>query len=270
MSELSSSLLSRRDGNAGGQITRADAAGGLLRLPHGPRERAPEPPRHERADRQRADRRDQEPAHGRSEQRVDLPREDDDGEHRLGTAARRLGDAHRRRCGGEHERSSSPGQRLPGAQLDQVEIRARHPTRERVDRAPAGPETNDGDALEVEGVAQVGQHPQLTLVVEVLDRRGDLAGLRPQLALGLLPRAQASEHERADPREQQRGRDRAEDDQREATGHAQLLEPVADAAHGRERKAVAQLLAQLPNMDVDGALVAVPVRAPRAIEQLTA
>ena len=40
--------------------------------------------------------------------------------------------------------------------------------------------------------------------------------------------------------------------------------------NGREWEAVAQLLAQLANVDVDGALVAVPIGAPRAIEQLTA
>src|SRR5436190_23318734 len=49
-----------------------------------------------------------------------------------------------------------------------------------------------------------------------------------------------------------------------------LLEPVTDAAHGREREAVAQLLAQLTDVHVDGPFVAVPVGTPRAVEQLAA
>src|SRR4051794_5411145 len=47
-------------------------------------------------------------------------------------------------------------------------------------------------------------------------------------------------------------------------------QPVPDAPHGGERQGVAELLAELANMDVDGALVAVPPLAPDAVEDLLA
>src|SRR5438270_1664396 len=45
-------------------------------------------------------------------------------------------------------------------------------------------------------------------------------------------------------------------------------EAVPDAPHGGERQGVAELLAELANVDVDGALVAVPSRSPHAVEEL--
>ena len=48
------------------------------------------------------------------------------------------------------------------------------------------------------------------------------------------------------------------------------VQPVADAPHRGEGKGVAELLAQLADVHVDGALVAVPVVAPHAVEELAA
>ena len=48
------------------------------------------------------------------------------------------------------------------------------------------------------------------------------------------------------------------------------LEPVPDAAHGRDHDAVAELLAHLGDVHVDGAGVAEPVVAPHAVEDLLA
>src|SRR5277367_3889205 len=45
-------------------------------------------------------------------------------------------------------------------------------------------------------------------------------------------------------------------------------QPVADPPHRGEGEAVAELLAKLPDVDVDGALVAVPPFPPDSIEQL--
>jgi hypothetical protein len=47
-------------------------------------------------------------------------------------------------------------------------------------------------------------------------------------------------------------------------------EPVPDAPDGGEREAVAELLAELGHVDVDRALVAVPIDAPHAVEKLLA
>ena len=48
------------------------------------------------------------------------------------------------------------------------------------------------------------------------------------------------------------------------------VQPVADAPHRGERQVVAELLAELAHVDVDGALVADPAVAPHAVEQLPA
>ena len=48
------------------------------------------------------------------------------------------------------------------------------------------------------------------------------------------------------------------------------IQPVAGAAEGDEGKGVAELAPELAHVDVDGALVAVPVVSPPGVEQLPA
>src|ERR1700716_4162370 len=48
------------------------------------------------------------------------------------------------------------------------------------------------------------------------------------------------------------------------------FQPVADAPHRRQLEAVAQLSAQLADMDVDSSFVADPAHTPHAVEQLAA
>ena len=48
------------------------------------------------------------------------------------------------------------------------------------------------------------------------------------------------------------------------------VEPVADAPDGLEREAVAELLSELADVDVDRAVIADPVLAPDRVEKLTA
>src|SRR5665213_3142428 len=59
-------------------------------------------------------------------------------------------------------------------------------------------------------------------------------------------------------------------DGRVRTAGGPSSEPVADAPHGGEREVGAELLAQLADVDVDRPLVAEPVRAPDAVEELLA
>ena len=73
------------------------------------------------------------------------------------------------------------------------------------------------------------------------------------------------EHEAAEqPRAQRRTRSRSRASSR------RRVEAVADAAHGRDRHRVAELLAHLRDVHVDGARVAEPVVAPHAVEDLLA
>ena len=63
--------------------------------------------------------------------------------------------------------------------------------------------------------------------------------------------------------------DEADHGQHQAAPHASA-EPVADAPHRGQREVGPELLAQLGHVDVDRPLVAVPVGAPDAVEQLLA
>src|SRR5205085_10402107 len=51
---------------------------------------------------------------------------------------------------------------------------------------------------------------------------------------------------------------------------ARSVEAIADTPHGGERQRLAELLAQLPHVYVDRALVAVPVGSPDTVEELLA
>ena len=104
------------------------------------------------------------------------------------------------------------------------------------------------------GMAREG----LRLGQELLDR------LRPSGIVGQDDAAGAGDH--------QHTQDEADEGQHQSASQrvTSSSEPVSDTPDGGEREAVAELLAELGHMDVDRALVAVPIRTPHAVEKLLA
>ena len=158
----------------------------------------------------------------------------------------------------------------PARKAPDVEDRPHQGSRDAVAASPSGPSPTsvsrskaptrrrpvDVARLGEDGVRRHEAPDGLGLGGDLVLRRGD--GGPP------------NEEEAADDGEDEGADDDREDGDGDATAHEQRAsaQPVPDPPHRGEGQAVAELLAQLPDVDVDGALVAVPALAPHAVEQL--
>ena len=173
--------------------------------------------------------------------------------------------------GHEHDVADVARHRLTGPQGGDVHQPCRHgrghvvqrARRRQAHQASAGrrrPTRRSG--VEVAGVGERGVRGH---------EPADGLGLGGDLVLGGGDGGPPHQEEAAHDGEDQGPDDHAEDGDGEATAHGLAsAQPVADAPHRGEGQVVAELLAQLADVDVDGALVAVPAVAPHPVEQLPA
>ncbi len=120
---------------------------------------------------------EKEPAGGRTQRRVRLTGQHDDGQHVAAARAFEGDGRGRRRI---HQRPVVAAHRLAVAQRVEVDVGRLDTGGVLVDGAPGRTEAHDLDAFEVQRVAQVGDQSQRTLVVEIVDRCRQLRRLRAQ------------------------------------------------------------------------------------------
>ena len=172
------------------------------------------------------------------------------------------------RTRGERQPVARSADGVPGDECVDLRSRQRDTGGELADE-PALDDVDDLESVNLETRAQQRERCLFASVGERGDGFGKSCRLRPGVGLCRPLAAEVRERERSDADEHDRGDSGGEDREQDAAAHASA-EPVPDTPDGVERKSVAELLAKLADVDVDRALVAVPIWAPHTVEELLA
>ena len=247
------------------EVSRRDACRGVPGLHQGARHATAQLPGHQRRDEESPSSCEEEVAPARHN--VPHIAGQDDDVLSLGPRRRTLSGSK-----GEGDRSRREGQRtaltrdtVPLEEALGHQVLRGQPGRYCRREDPSG----DGD-VDYLGILQLENPPRLFECERTLRLPGQGLRFGQELLDRLRPRCMVGQDDAAGTGDHQHTQDEADEGHHQSASHmvTSSSEPVPDAPDGGEREAVAELLAELGHMDVDRALVAVPIGAPDAVEKL--